>query len=137
MNELKKIPMSELTGKYIGKSYRQMPCLTLVHSVLTDLGAQVPDTYKHLSLENYLAFFTEQPEAAQNILLELLAEIGQPADLDRLKCYDLLAIKQPAGHIYPAINLKRNQALASTVNEGVCTVTLGQYNRPILARRFF
>ncbi len=51
--------LSEITGKYIGRSFTDMPCMHLMHSIYADLGFEAPKSYGELTLDNYQQAFKE------------------------------------------------------------------------------
>ena len=128
-------PLSEITGKYIGKSFIEMPCMHLMHSIYSDLGFEGPKSFGELTLDNYLEAFKENSRLTQARMLQLLKWLGQPVPLNRLKIYDLVVVMQPGRVIFPGVYVGRRMVITSAIREGVAVTRLGGFNRPIMARR--
>ena len=128
-------PLSEITGKYIGKPFIEMPCMHLMHSIYSDLGFKGPESFGELTLDNYLEAFKENSKLTQARMMQLLKWLGQPVPLDRLKIYDLVVVMQPGRVIFPGVYVGRRMVITSAIREGVAVTRLGGFNRPIMARR--
>jgi len=128
-------PLSEITGKYIGKPFTEMPCMHLMHSIYSDLGFEGPKSFGELTLDNYLEAFKANSRLTQARMMQLLKWLGQPIPLDRLKIYDLVVIMQPGRVIFPGVYVGRRMVITSAIREGVAVTSLGGFNRPIMARR--
>lgn len=129
------LSLSEITGKYIGKSYTEMPCMTLMHSIYTDLGFDVPDSFGKLTIDNYQEYFEENPKLIQARMLQLIKSLGRPVNVSKIKIYDLLVIMIPKQVIFPAMYVGRRMFITSSKNDGVVIAFLDKRNKPIMARR--
>jgi len=130
-----KKPLSEITGKYIGKSFSEMPCMHLMHGIYADLGFDAPDSFGSLTLDNYQEYFRANPKLTQARMLQLIKSLGRPADIDRLKIFDLVVVMQPDRVIFPAVYVGKKMIMSSFARHGVAVFHLGKFNRPIMARR--
>jgi len=128
-------PLSKVTGKYIGKSFAEMPCMHLMYHLYTDLGYDAPDSFGELTLDNYQAHFKENSKLTQARMLQLLKWLGDPVPPDRLKIYDLVVVMQPGKSIFPAMYVGRRMFITSTIKEGVVVAPISRRNRIIMARR--
>jgi len=130
-------PLSEITGKYIGKSFTEMPCMHLMHGIYTDLSVDLPDSFGKLTIDNYQEYFRENPRLIQARMMQLIKSLGKPASVKSLKIYDLVVIMQPGLRpvIFPAVYVGRKMIITSVIKEGVVVARLDSFNRPILARR--
>ncbi len=129
--------LSKITGKHIGKSYAEMPCMTLMHQIYTEMGFDAPESFKGLNLENYQAHFKADSKLTQARMLQLIKTIGRHVAVDRLKIFDLVVILQPGKIMFPAMYVGKKMIMASSIKGGVEVVRIGDFNRPIMARRLF
>lgn len=127
--------LSQITGKYIGKPFAEMPCMHLMVSIYADLGFEGPKSFGELTLDNYQEYFKKNSKLTQARMLQLLKWLGQPVSVDRLKIYDLVVIMQPGRVIFPGVYVGKRMVITSAIREGVAVTSLGGFNRPIMARR--
>lgn len=128
-------PLSEITGKYIGKPFAEMPCMHLIYNIYADLGFEGPKSFGELTLDNYLEYFKANPKLTQARMLQLLKSLGQPVPVDKLKIYDLVVMMQPGRIIFPGMYVGKRMAITSTMRKGVAIAHIGRFNKLIMARR--
>jgi len=129
------IKLADLTGRYIGQPFENCSCMGLVKDVCQALGADFPDEFKGLTLDNYMDFWRQDRGQAIETMRELLITLGRPAPLDQLRIGDLLVVEQPGGGQFPAVYVGRGHAIASFLRTGVEVFKLGGLQRPVMARR--
>jgi len=129
------VPLSEITSKYIGKPFSEMPCMHLMHSIYADLGFEGPKSFGELTLDNYQEHFKTNSKLTQARMLQLFKSLGQPVSVDRLKIYDLVILMQPGKVIFPGIYVGRKMVITSAIQKGVCVAHIGRFNKLIMARR--
>ncbi|MCG8638491.1 MAG: hypothetical protein MI862_02085 [Desulfobacterales bacterium] len=132
--------MSELTGRYVGQPFEKISCMGLLHSMYTDIGVDVPDTFKGLTLETYFSAWEKDKKGTVGIMQDLFDTLGSPVkDLARLQRYDLLVVRETRDgkkNIYPAMYLGLGLAITSNLHKGVRVFHIGELHQVIKARRF-
>jgi len=127
---------ADVISRYLGKSFGEYNCMTLLYQVYTDMGISVPSSYNNLSLENYMDYFQKDPKKTTLHMVKLFRTLGQEVPTDQLYTGDLLAIIQSDKSIFPAMYTGNNCAITSNIPDGVYVFPLSfKSNRPILARR--
>ena len=127
--------LSEITGKYIGKPFREMPCMHLMYHLYTDLGFDAPDSFGELTLNNYQAQFKKSPKVVQARMLQLIKNLGKPVNVKKIKTYDLIVLMVLHRVIFPAMYVGRGMFMTSTITQGVIIESLNKGVKILLARR--
>jgi hypothetical protein len=136
----KKVSLSAITGRYVGKPYHKCSCLQLWDELSRELGADFPAEYEGIDLSNFMAFWEADPDTAIGKLFEFMDTIGTAVeDFSRVQTYDFLAVEQAcldgSRNVCVAVYLSAGKILISTEAVGVRVTFLGSRNRVIKARR--
>lgn len=132
--ESRKINLSELTGRYVGKSWQDYSCIKLMHDFYDDLGVDVPDQYAGIGLSDAIKKWRDHPRYAISRMISLFRHLGSASNTKDPDRYDLLVIRRMQ-EVFPGIYLGSSKFMTSTLQEGVVIGIIGNLNRPILARR--
>jgi hypothetical protein len=135
--------LAEITQKYVSQSFRRYPCMGLIQAVYSDAGVKLPTEFEGMTLTSYLGQWIKDPWGVQFSLLRLGATLGQPSSIRAPKLLDFLIMFHDwhksrnaiAPGYAPAVYVGKGQVLESFLREGVLTVKIDKYNRPIMARR--
>jgi hypothetical protein len=128
--------MAAVTGRYLGKSFAELPCLELVCRIYRDdLGVEFPEAFEGVTRDDFLERWRQERRGLESLMLRFFQTVGKPADSRRPRRWDLLACMGRTRAVFPAVCTGRGQAIASTIKEGVVIIPLTKINRPIMARR--
>lgn len=134
--KMKRISLSKITGKVLGKSFEEMPCHKLLDTVYNKmLQVGLPTQVGHLNLENGSDWFVHNPQRTMMALMRHLASLGVRVPIKNVWLLDLVVTRQMGGLIFPGIYVGRNKILTSTHREGVVVAPLGRFNKPVIVRR--
>ena len=123
-----------ITGKYVGR--RDISCAGLVHSVLYDIGTELPKSLGDLTLDNYMERFRQKPLETQSLFLRGIKSIGQYADPKHIRRWDVVVLfSMITKRAFPAVAISANKAMAVSESHGVEIIPMGNIWRPIVARR--
>jgi len=123
-----------VTRKYLGKSFDECNCLGLLYSIYTDMGFDVPNSYKEYDLDTYMAYWEENPQNAIKDMMELFRTIGEETDTNFLKRGDIVVAEYKDSR-FPSIYLGNNNIMVATKEQGVMVLPLGKRFKPVQARR--
>jgi hypothetical protein len=130
------ISMAAVTGRYLGKSFAELPCLELVCRIYRDdLGVEFPEAFEGVTRDDFLERWRQERKGLESLMLRFFRTLGQPADPRRPKRWDLLACMGRGGAIFPAVYVGRRHCITSTLREGVVIGPISAACDPIMARR--
>ena len=127
--------LREITGRYLGMPFSEMPCLELVYRIYTDIGVDFPDHYIDVTREDFLARWRKKRKGMESLMMRFFREIGNPGNVSNPKRFDLLACFGQTRAVFPAVYTGRGHAITSTIKEGVCVVPVKHMNRVLVVRR--
>lgn len=126
--------LGKITRKYLGQSFDDCNCLTLLYNICSDLGAVVPDNYKGYDLNSYMAYWEEKPKEAIQDMIELFKTIGKEVNIKFLLPSDIVIVKHKDSK-FPGVYTGNNNIIVATREKGVMVLPVGNKFQIIIARR--
>lgn len=109
-------------------------CLDLIHDILRKSGKKVPDEWRGLTIENYGEWVKENPDKVNDMLIDLVKEVGREMPIAAKLGGDVLIIEQE-GNLFPAIYIGNEHAVASFVKLGVSCFRIDEKQKVVSAWR--
>lgn len=127
--------LSETTGRWIGRDFKDHGCLDFCHSFLKDLGFNPPERVGDWGVDNYRELVDADIKKAQSVMLKLFLKIGNAAPAAYPTLADLLVVRQADGVYFPAVYVGAGKAIASFIKKGVAIFVIDAANQVVMARR--
>jgi hypothetical protein len=105
-------------------------CLDLIHDILRKSGKKVPDEWRGLTIENYGEWVKANPDKVNDMLIDLVKEVGREVPIAAKLGGDVL-IMQQKGNFFPAIYIGNNHAIAAFSALGVICFGIDEKQRVI------
>lgn len=127
--------LADITGRWIGRDFKDYGCLGFCYMFLKDLGFDPPDRVGPWGVDNYITLVDEDIKKAQRIMMKSFLKIGRRAPKKYPAIGDLLVIKQKDKVYFPAVYVGRGSAMASFIKKGVMVFRIDTANQVLMARR--
>ncbi|RLA87309.1 MAG: hypothetical protein DRG40_00675 [Deltaproteobacteria bacterium] len=95
-------------------------CLSYLYWFYRSLGVEVPDRFRSLSRENYLAYYREAPGRAKLTMLRYLMGLGKRSDPEHKRPGDLVLME--GDEVFNAIYLGGGKYLTCDTRVGIVVV---------------
>ena len=94
--------LAAIIGRLVGIPYvlggaasgRGLDCFSSIYRYLAELGQDLPDEFKGLTLETYAGLFVEDPLQAKEIMVEFIDSVADPIDLSEAFAGDIHLLRR-------------------------------------------